>query len=140
MAPHSSTLAWKIPWTEEPGRLQTMGSLVSIRPNCGGLQKSSKSKNTCAPKACFQSLLCSPAAGPGVRPLLFHPVPHPWHHEGKEGALFISGSSDIGTGPATPLQSDANASQPRLTCAPLENNILISTMEHFSLTQSPLQV
>ena len=27
MAPHSSTLAWKIPWTEEPGRLQTMGSL-----------------------------------------------------------------------------------------------------------------
>ena len=25
MAPHSSTLAWKIPWTEEPGRLQTHG-------------------------------------------------------------------------------------------------------------------
>ena len=27
MAPHSSTLAWKIPWTEEPRRLQTVGSL-----------------------------------------------------------------------------------------------------------------
>ena len=27
MAPHSSTLAWKIPWAEEPGRLQSMGSL-----------------------------------------------------------------------------------------------------------------
>ena len=27
MAPHSSSLAWKIPWTEEPGRLQSMGSL-----------------------------------------------------------------------------------------------------------------
>ena len=27
MAPHSSTLAWKIPWTEEPGRLQSMRSL-----------------------------------------------------------------------------------------------------------------
>ena len=27
MAPNSSTLAWKIPWTEEPGRLQSMGSL-----------------------------------------------------------------------------------------------------------------
>ena len=27
MAPHSSTLAWKIPWTEEPGGLQPMGSL-----------------------------------------------------------------------------------------------------------------
>ena len=28
MAPHSSTLAWKIPWVEEPGRLQSMGSLI----------------------------------------------------------------------------------------------------------------
>ena len=27
LAPHSSTLAWKIPWTEGPGRLQSMGSL-----------------------------------------------------------------------------------------------------------------
>ena len=27
MAPHSSTLAWKIPWTGKPGRLQSMGSL-----------------------------------------------------------------------------------------------------------------
>ena len=26
MAPHSSTLAWKIPWMQEPGRLQSMGS------------------------------------------------------------------------------------------------------------------
>ena len=25
MAPHSGTLAWKIPWMEEPGRLQSMG-------------------------------------------------------------------------------------------------------------------
>ena len=28
MASHSRTLAWKIPWTEEPGRLQSMGSLI----------------------------------------------------------------------------------------------------------------
>ena len=28
MAPHSSTFAWKIPWMEEPGRLQSMGSLT----------------------------------------------------------------------------------------------------------------
>ena len=27
IAPHSSSLAWKIPWMEEPGRLQSMGSL-----------------------------------------------------------------------------------------------------------------
>ena len=31
MAPHSTTLAWKIPWTEEPGRLQSMGSLSRTR-------------------------------------------------------------------------------------------------------------
>ena len=29
MAPHSSTFAWKIPWTEEPGGLQSMGLLES---------------------------------------------------------------------------------------------------------------
>ena len=33
MAPHSSTLAWKIPWTEKPGRLQSMGSL-RVGRNC----------------------------------------------------------------------------------------------------------
>ena len=31
MAPHSSTLAWKIPWMEEPGKLQSMGSLSRTR-------------------------------------------------------------------------------------------------------------
>ena len=31
MATHSSTLAWKIPWTEQPGGLQSMGSLSRIR-------------------------------------------------------------------------------------------------------------
>jgi len=31
MAPHSSTLAWKTPWLEEPGRLQSMGSLSQTR-------------------------------------------------------------------------------------------------------------
>ena len=29
MAPHSSTLAWKIPWAEEPGRLQSIGVAMS---------------------------------------------------------------------------------------------------------------
>ena len=29
MAPHSSTFAWRIPWMEEPGRLQSMGLLES---------------------------------------------------------------------------------------------------------------
>ena len=30
MATHSSVLAWEIPWTEEPGRLQSMGSQKSL--------------------------------------------------------------------------------------------------------------
>ena len=33
MAAHSSTIAWKIPWTEEPGRLQSMG-LQRVRHDC----------------------------------------------------------------------------------------------------------
>ena len=33
MATHSSTLAWKIPWKEKPGRLQSMGSLIQARLN-----------------------------------------------------------------------------------------------------------
>ena len=32
MATHSSVLAWRIPWTEEPGELQSMGS-KRVRPN-----------------------------------------------------------------------------------------------------------
>ena len=36
MAPHSSTLAWKIPWTEEPGRLQSMG-LLRVGHDCSDL-------------------------------------------------------------------------------------------------------
>ena len=34
MATHSSVPAWKIPWTEEPGRLQSMGFLKEISPGC----------------------------------------------------------------------------------------------------------
>ena len=33
MEPHSSTLAWKLPWTEEPGGLQSMGS-QRVRQDC----------------------------------------------------------------------------------------------------------
>ena len=43
MAPHSSTVTWKIPWTEEPGGLQSMGSLgvghdwaTALSPSCIG--------------------------------------------------------------------------------------------------------
>ena len=36
MAPHSSTLAWEIPWMEERGRLQSMGSLRLSRTRLSG--------------------------------------------------------------------------------------------------------
>ena len=42
MAPHSSTLAWKIPWTEEPGRLpstMTISALVFVCPDQGLLKR-----------------------------------------------------------------------------------------------------
>ena len=43
MAPHSSTLAWKIPWTEEPGGLQSMRSLrlsdFTFTFHCHALEK-----------------------------------------------------------------------------------------------------
>ena len=42
MATHSSILPWKIPWTEEPGRLQSKGSQ---RVGHGSVTKASKSKN-----------------------------------------------------------------------------------------------
>ena len=40
MAPHSSTLACKIPWTEEPGRLQSMGSQELDMTDCQTLSLS----------------------------------------------------------------------------------------------------
>jgi len=36
MAPHSSTLAWKIPWMEEPGRLQERGTLEEAQTSLRG--------------------------------------------------------------------------------------------------------
>ena len=37
MASHSSTLAWKIPWMEEPGRLRSMGSLAKSQAQLNDL-------------------------------------------------------------------------------------------------------
>ena len=38
MATHSSILAWRIPWTEEPGRIQSIGSQKKIRQNLATTQ------------------------------------------------------------------------------------------------------
>ena len=45
MAPHFSTLAWKIQWTEEPGRLQSMG-LLRVRHDC---EETRRERDTCTP-------------------------------------------------------------------------------------------
>ena len=46
MAPHSSTLAWKIPWMEGPGGLQSMGSL-RVGHNCMTFTAAAKSLQLC---------------------------------------------------------------------------------------------
>ena len=38
MAIHSSTVAWKIPWTEESGRLQSMGSQSALKTTSDNIQ------------------------------------------------------------------------------------------------------
>ena len=55
MATHSSTLAWKIPWTEEPGRLQSMGSLrvgqdwaTSLSPFLSGIGEGNDNPLQCS--------------------------------------------------------------------------------------------
>ena len=50
MATHSSILAWRIPWTEEPGRLQSMG-LQRFRPNWAtNTQRHSQFNRLCLPE------------------------------------------------------------------------------------------
>ena len=53
MAPHSSTLAWKIPWTEEPGGLQSMGSL-GVGPSPSHPSGSSQGTSPEHPVSCIE--------------------------------------------------------------------------------------
>ena len=53
MAPHSSTLAWKIPWMEEPGRLQSMGSLRVGQDSATSLSLSCIGEGNGNPLQCF---------------------------------------------------------------------------------------
>ena len=62
MATHSSILAWKIPWTEEPGRLQPMGSqrirhdwATSLHPGCGHSWFLGAVCPVCCLSCCWQS-------------------------------------------------------------------------------------
>ena len=73
MATHSSTLAWKIPWTEEPGRLQSMGSR-RVRHNWATSLSGIEEGN---PLQC--SCLENPRDDPGgLPPMGSHRVGHDW--------------------------------------------------------------
>ena len=78
VAPHSSTLAWKIPWTEEPGRLQSMGSLRVGHNWVTSLSLSCIGEGNGKPLQC--SCLENPRNGePGGLPSMgSHRVGHDW--------------------------------------------------------------
>ena len=98
MAPHSSTLAWKIPWTEEPGRLQSMGSLrVRLSDFTFSFHLHALEKET----ATHSSVLAwrIPGTGePGGLPSMgSHRVRHDWSDLAAAAAVNISdfGSDEI---------------------------------------------
>ena len=67
MAIHSSNLAWKIPWTEEPDRLQSMGSQRvghDWANSCLKLEKSSPGRDHCSPAWWSGSMLAPWSLGP----------------------------------------------------------------------------
>ena len=55
MALHSSTLAWKIPWMEEPGRLQSMGSLRVGRDRATSLSHSGEGNGNPFQCSCLEN-------------------------------------------------------------------------------------
>ena len=59
MATPSSILAWKIPWTEEPGRLQSTGHDLASKPQPGHLHTTNQSKNE-TPILSFSELIMVP--------------------------------------------------------------------------------
>ena len=106
MAPHSSTLAWKIPWTEEPHRLQPMGSL--------------RVRHDWAPSLSlftfmhwrrkWQPLQCSCLENPrdgrpgGLTSLGLHRVGHDWSDLAATAGIF-SGDGHTGVGGIVLLSS-----------------------------------
>ena len=94
MAPYSSTLAWKIPWMEEPGRQQSMGSLS--RTQLKRLSSSSSGNlqaDLFLPRACEQvpstTALSRCILGYLRQPRAFHgePLLNQWRHLGFPGGL-----------------------------------------------------
>ena len=115
---------------------------VRIRTNCGGLQKSRKSQKTWAPKACFQSLLCTPSAAvlyfmaSGGRPPLIHIPTSSATLRARKLLIFSSlCPQQLAQGQ---LQSDANIIQLRFGRAIWTQHPNLNS--GVLLTQTPLQV
>ena len=66
MATHSSILAWRIPWTEEPGGLQSMG-LQRVRHHLVTKQRQQLNSEGCV--ACVSVSVCWWINGPGLQDL-----------------------------------------------------------------------
>ena len=97
MAPHSSTLAWKLSWTEEPGRLQSMGSqrVEHNWPPCPSPTPEVYS-NTCP-----FSRWCHPTISSSVVPFSFCPQSFPASGSFPMSQLFASGGQSIGVSAST---------------------------------------
>ena len=53
MATHSCILAWRTPWTEQPGGLQSMGSLKRVRCDSATKQQQQQQIPCCGPALCI---------------------------------------------------------------------------------------
>ena len=92
MATYSSTLAWKIPWTEEPGRLQSMGSLrVGHDWSDLAAAAAAASRTVSAENACvlLRVPICADILQPqGVNPLVISWTDSSGLLESREGKGF----------------------------------------------------
>ena len=96
MAPHSSTLAWKIPWMEEPGRLQSIGSLRVQYDWATSLSLSCIGEGNGSPLQC--SCLENPRTGElGELPSMgSHRVGHDWSDLAAAAVEWPSGWQHYG--------------------------------------------
>ena len=81
MAPHSSALAWKIPWAEEPGRLQSMGSLSWTRLSdlTFTFHLHALEKEMATPSSVLAWRIPGTGEPGGLPSMRLHRVGHDWH-------------------------------------------------------------
>ena len=96
MAPHSSTLAWKIPWTEEPGRLQSMGSLRvghdwATSPSLFTFHFHALEKEMATHSSILAWRIPGTEEPSGLRSMGSHRVRHDWSDLAAAAAAFLLG-------------------------------------------------